>query len=354
MAVIATLCGCNTTALKDIGEQPLGFYQMKYSGLFGIAKFKDYEQLFYINNGDTIWSIRNIELPSKEPRVAVLSSVFAGFIEALGLQQSIVAVDNDKYFNDPLILDRIQKGEVISIGEEGQVQTEKLLSVKPDVLVASSFGFHNQSMKDRLAKMDIQVLMCDNFKEQHPLARAEWIKFFGFLYQCGPKADSIFTMIEKNYLAISDSAKALPNKPKVMTEAMYSEVWNIPGGDSYTAKLIEDAGGKYIFAYKKELYTYPLNLESVLKEAGQADIWIHVNQFKSKSGMLSANSRYALFKPFSSNRIYNNNKRENQFGGNDFWEKGAVRADLVLRDLVNIFSGDKISSDKLYFYTLVD
>ena len=36
-------------------------------------------------------------------------------------------------------------------------------------------------------------------------------------------------------------------------------------------------------------------------------------------------------------RIYNNTLRMNPGGGNDFYERGAVRPDLVLNDLKNIF-----------------
>jgi len=352
--MIAILMGCNPAVQKTDVDKPLSYHRMSYAQLFGIATFDGYEQLFYLNGNDTIWSLKSTELPQSGMKVAVLSSVFAGFIEELGLQNSIIAVDNDKYFNDSQLVRRIKNGEISSVGEEGQLQIEKLLGLKPDLLITSSFGFNNQSLKTRLKHLNIHMLMCDNFKEQHPLARAEWIKFFGFLYHQSQMADSIFVAIENNYKSIRNSTPSRQIKPKVMTDAMYSEVWNVPGGNSYSARLIEDAGAEYIFMDKKELYTYPLNLESVLKATAQADYWIHVNQFRTQEEMLKVNSRYALFRPFMLNHVYNNNKRENAFGGNDFWEKGAVRADLVLRDLVYIFSADKISSDKLYFYTLVD
>lgn len=353
MIVAALAMGCRGSASKKAGTAK-GFHVIRYSKLFGIARFEGYEQLYYLEGRDTLWSLKSSELPKSAPRVAVTSSVFAGFIEALGLQRSIVGVDNDKYFNDPVMLERINKNEVGIMGEEGQMQAEKIVGMKPDVLVASSYGFNNTTLKKRLKQVNIQVLMCDNFKEQHPLARAEWIKFFGFIYQCSGKADSLFSMVEKNYLRIRDSAKLIGKKPLIMTDAMYSEVWNIPGGNSYSSKLIEDAGGTYIYSYRKDLYTYPLNLESVLKESGNADIWIHVNQFSSREQMLKANPRYELFRPFQTHKVYNNNKRENAYGGNDFWETGAFRADIVLRDLASIFSDEKISEDKLYFYTLVD
>jgi iron complex transport system substrate-binding protein len=45
--------------------------------------------------------------------------------------------------------------------------------------------------------------------------------------------------------------------------------------------------------------------------------------------------------------IYNNTLRTNSEGGNDFWESGAVRPDLVLEDLVKIFASEP---GKLHYY----
>lgn len=38
--------------------------------------------------------------------------------------------------------------------------------------------------------------------------------------------------------------------------------------------------------------------------------------------------------------VWNDNSRQNAKGGNDFWESGVVRPDLLLRDLIGIFSGE--------------
>lgn len=355
LAAVVTTISCSSRSGKKTKSDGLtGFREMKYAKLFGIARFGDHEQLFYLSGKDTTWSLSSSDLPREGQKLAVLSSVFAGFIEEFGMQENIVAVDHTPYYSDSTVLARIAGGQTLAVGEEGQLQVEKLIALKPHVVVASSFGFTNTSLKTRLANLNIQLLLCDNFKELHPLARAEWVKFFGFLLNRSNEADSLFNLIERRYEDTRRQGANVKEKPMVMTDAMYQEVWNVPGGNSYTQKLIEDAGGQYVFREKQGLHTYPLNLESVLKSCENADVWINVNQFHSKAEMLRAESRYALFGPFKGNRIYNNNKRENKLGGNDFWEKGVVRPDLVLKDLQLIFSDPKISSDKLYFYTHLD
>ncbi len=321
--------------------------------MFGIAKFNGYSQLYFVNNSDTTWSLRNDEL-KPNLKLAALSSVFAGYIELLEKQDQIIAVDNYNYYCDSFLCKRFATKKISEIGEEGQINLNKLLLAKPDVLIASSFLAQDKSLIKRLNHSGIKLVFCDNFKEQNPLARAEWIKLFGFLFNCQSKADSLFNYVVAAYQKQVSKISLDVKKPLVLTDALYSDVWNVPGGNSYTAKLIEDANGSYVFAEKKDLFSYPLSLEMVLKKAQYADVWIHVNQFKTKDELYNANNRYALLNVFKQSKIYNNNKRENKFGGNDFWEMGVVRPDLVLKDLILIFENSNISDEKLYFYTRVD
>ncbi len=322
--------------------------------MFGIADFGRYRQLFYLNGKDTQWSLRSDQLKDKSPGIAVMASVFAGFIEALDKREAIVAVDNRLFYSDTILLSMMASGIVQEVGEEAQLNTEKLIRMKPDLIIGSSVLSGNKTIAERFRKLGLILLTCENYKEQHPLARAEWIRFFGFILECESKADSIFTEVEKAYKSQLSLINKQAIKPKVLTDAMYLDAWNIPGGRSYTARLIEDAGGEYVFTDKQDLYTYPMNLESVIKAAGNADVWIHVNRYRTKTEMLRADPRYTFFKAFNQGRVYNNNKRENINGGNDFWEMGPVRPDLILSDLIAIFSQDKISDDKLYFYSRVD
>jgi iron complex transport system substrate-binding protein len=347
------LTACKQNIQQLTIEHPISFVEIDYSNMFGIANFDSYSQLFFLNGTDTTWSIKSTDLPPN-PKMVVLSSVFAGYVELLKKQNQIIGVDNCKYYCDSLLLKRFEQQKTIEIGEEGQLNLSKLLQLRPDILICSSFSSQDQSLIKRLKKSGIKLVFCDNFKEQNPLARAEWIKLFGFLFNSQSKADSLFDGISNRYEKQISNNRAKSLKPLVLTDALYSDVWNVPGGNSYTAKLIEDANGTYVFKNKNELFSYPLSLELVLKASEKCDIWLHVNQYKTKEELFKANSRYALLNVFKQSRIFNNNKRENRFGGNDFWEIGVVRPDLVLKDLMSIFENSNISDEKLYFYTRVD
>jgi iron complex transport system substrate-binding protein len=347
------LSACAQKHKQENRDQPIEFVKIEYSKMFGIAKFNGYSQLYFVNNSDTTWSLRNDDL-KPNIKLAVLSSVFAGYIELLEKQDQIIAVDNYKYYCDSILNRFFIQNKVTEVGEEGQINLNKLLLSKPNVLISSSFLAQDKSLTKRLKNSGINVVYCDNFKEQNPLARAEWIKLFGFLLNCQTTADSLFNTIAVAYKEQISHISPNTKKPLVLTDALYSDVWNVPGGISYTAKLIEDANGFYVFSDKKDLFSYPLSFELVLKKAQYADIWIHVNQYKTRDELYKANNRYALLNVFKQSKIYNNNKRENKYGGNDFWEIGVVRPDLVLKDLISIFNNPNISDEKLYFYTHVD
>lgn len=349
LVLVCVACQPNADMQK---ETVVSYEPMRYSKQFGIAHFKTFSQLFFVEKNDTIWSLRSDE--SSDKNIALMSSVFAGFLEALKAQSSICAVDKIAYYNDTQLLRNFNNGLVTEIGEEGQIKMEVVLNLKPAILIASSHTANDRALLKRLNASGTKVIPCDNFKEQHPLARAEWIKLFGFITGKLPQAVQFFYQLDSNYQALKKSVNTNGPKPVVMTDAMYMSVWNVPGAGTYTARLIEDAGGQYIFKDKTDRYSYPLNFESVFNAAQQATVWIHVNQYKSLQEMLDAEPRYALFKPFANHAVFNYNKRENAQGGNDFWETGVVRPDLVLYDLIRIFSMNKNTYTNLYFYNRLD
>ncbi len=349
--LVLLLSGCGPANVKEHAQGNGQYETIYYSKLFGILRDGASRQVFYIHGQDTMWG-QKFDTSAAAPRLVVLSTVFAGFLELLNQQQCIVGIDNEKFYSDSILLQLLAKEQIIVTGEEGQVQIEKLLSAKPDFLVCGSFESGNMALGERLSKLGVQLLYCDNFKEPHPLARAEWIKFFGAVTGQYAKADSIFRKVESNYQAIVSrnfrSSRLMA--PVVMADAMFGESWFVPGGNSFTAQLIADAGGNYIFKDKKPLFTYPLTLEDVLNRGREADIWIHTNTYHTFAALAGADRRYTYFKPYKNGRIYNNSKGENQYGGNDYWERGVGRPDLILSDLYAIINDTLPAEENLHYY----
>jgi iron complex transport system substrate-binding protein len=351
LSLLTGFMACQQTSKHHLGKTFI-FEPIEYSKMFGIAQSNEGAHIFTIQEQDTTWY--QVSKQPNELKIVVLSSVFSAYFSELNCQNQLVGVDNIHYFNDPLLLDKCKKGQLLELGSDGQIDEEKLLRLKPDIVVGSSFNQINAAFMKRLKMLGIQYIVCDNFKEQHPLARAEWIKFFGALMQRQTLSDSVFKLVKTNYQNILTAVSTSTTKPIVMTDAKFGDTWNIPGGNSYTAQLIKDAGGNYVFQDKIDKFSYPLSMEVVIKAANNTDIWIHTNQYKTLHQMSEADIRYQFFKPFKTQKVFNYNKRENQFGGNDFWEKGVVRPDIILKDLQTIIQANKTQYDSLYFYTKLE
>ena len=60
--------------------------------------------------------------------------------------------------------------------------------------------------------------------------------------------------------------------------------------------------------------------------------------------------RYASFKAFKDANVFTYIKRVTDAGGNDFFETGAVRPDLILKDMIKILHPDLLPEYELYFY----
>ena len=113
--------------------------------------------------------------------------------------------------------------------------------------------------------------------------------------------------------------------------------WYMSGGKSFQAKLFKDAQGYYLWADSPKESGMPLNIETVIEKAINADVWLNTNSINSLEEIKSSDERFTAFKAFKSGRVFNFNKRVNISGGNDYWESGVVHPDWILRDLIKIF-----------------
>jgi len=88
----------------------------------------------------------------------------------------------------------------------------------------------------------------------------------------------------------------------------------------------------------------------VYSKAVNADYWINAGTTNTLSDISNIDHRLTFFKAFSEKKIFNNNLRSNLNGGNDYWESGIIKPQLILKDLVEIFHPGTFSDYSPYFY----
>jgi iron complex transport system substrate-binding protein len=283
-------------------------------------------------------------------RVIVFSTTHVGFISALGKSSSIVGVSGRDFICDSVVRSSLENKKCMDIGFAPNIDFEQILLLKPDLVFLYGLDPSVTSLVKRLKEAGIQSVLVSEFLEDHPLGKAEWIRFFSAFYSCEAYADSVFEEVKNNYLSLKDSASVMKTIPSILVGLPFKDTWFMAGGKSFTSKFIEDAGGNYLWKENSSTEYIPLDLESVFQKAINADIWINTGTAESMNAVLSFDPRFQYVPAFQKGRVFNNNLKINSTGGNDFWESGAVRPDRVLNDLINIFHPEKPVSDLYYYY----
>ena len=79
----------------------------------------------------------------------------------------------------------------------------------------------------------------------------------------------------------------------------------------------------------------------------ESDIWLNVGQCQTLDELADIAPHFMATDVVLDGCVYNNDKRRTPAGGSDFWESAIVHPDVVLNDLVGIFSGN---DDELYYH----
>jgi iron complex transport system substrate-binding protein len=163
------------------------------------------------------------------------------------------------------------------------------------------------------------------------------------------EAEIFFGEIEDDYLSLKKLVENRDSKPKILVGSPYMDSWWIPGGNSYLANMINDAGGDYLGKKNASHESYVISFENALTFGNEADVWINLGLLSSKQEIIATDQRFSNFGVFKNGRIYNNINRMGENGGNDFWESGTVFPNLILRDLISVFYPGTIQEEMVYY-----
>ncbi len=273
-----------------------------------------------------------IEVPARS--IACLSTTEVGAVEVLNIRDKLVACGSPRYVWDTALAKRIEKGEIKEIARGMDVNTEQLVSAMPQLLMQS---FADKTNADEsLAKLGIHVLYNNSWKERNLLGRAEWLKFMALFFCKERMADSIFAAVEKHYYEVKTAAATTKHRPTVMYGADYKGTWYLPQSETYIAQTIRDANAIFTAAGEGNA-SVPKSFEEVYALFHDCEYWLSAQgKVQTMQDFLSSNERYIDFKAAQNQQVYTNNKREKLTGGNDYWESGINRPDLLLKDVVKI------------------
>ncbi len=286
--------------------------------------------------------------------VICLSTSHIGFLSALNETGSLKALSGAGFVSDSAVQEAVASKRVFDVGYDQGINYERILSLKPDLIMAYGVGGEVTGFINKLQDLGLNVILNGEYLEESPLAKAEWIKFVGAFYNKEQEASDYFSPIEENYNAIKEKVAEVKTHPVVMTGLPYKDAWWIAGGQSNLATLISDAGGEFLWRENTSREAFVVSLEEVVVRSAKADFWINCGTVNNLAELVAADSRFAAFPQVQKKTIFNNNLQVSPGGGNDYWERGVVRPDLILSDLVKIFHPECDSEKVFNFYKRIE
>jgi len=279
--------------------------------------------------------------------MAPTSCTHYGFLELLDEINSISAICNAERIYNPLIRERFSAGKITDLGDNFNLNLERLLTVRPEVVMVSGYE-QNDKYSKIIEKSGIPVLYNQEWNESTLLGRAEWIKFVAAFYDKSEMADTIFAGVASRYHAIAAQSDLQKHKPQVLSGGDFRGTWYLPGGQSYMANLYKDAGAAYFYAENKNKASLAFSFESVLNHFIAADYWFGAPSHTLEE-LIQTDARYAYFTAFKKGEVYHFNKRRTQSGGSDFWESAIARPDRLLADVIKIIHPKLLPGHELVY-----
>jgi iron complex transport system substrate-binding protein len=282
-------------------------------------------------------------------KIVVTSTTHIPSLEMLDVEQTLVGFPHLDYISSDKVRARIEAKKIKELGANQSLNTEVLIDLQPDVIIGFGIDNNNPTL-DNLQKSGLKVMLNGDWNEETPLGKAEWIKFFGALYDKQEVANELFSKIEKDYLKTIEIAKIATSKPTVLVGDMYEDKWNLPNGTSWGSQLLAQANTNYLWKETEGTGSLSLSFETVFEKAKTAEFWITSGQFKSLQEMTDANPHYNQFSAFQNKNVYSFIRKKGKTGGVLYYELAPNRPDLVLKDLVKIFHPELLQGYELFFF----
>ena len=293
-------------------------------------------------------AVRSGEVQLSHPleRVAVVSTTHLPFFQALGASAAVVGVAHSSALRPGIFRDQVDQGHTSEISRADGLDKERLIAMAPQALFNYPFG-----RKGGVEEVNIPVVPITEYLEQDPLGRAEWIRFFGYLLGKVDLADSVFKAIEHRYLTLKNMGAALEQRPTVFFGSNWEKTWYAPPGNSYMAKLINDAGGEYVFKDSITDGNIAMPLERLLVAGRSAD---HFGVVLAADGHVGAlqlaggDRRLAELDALRAGGFFGNSSRSDIFG------QALLEPDVILRDLRCIFRPGACPSYRPTYFSRID
>lgn len=292
----ALLFGCANAKNDDRPEGPawssleaIGKTPVRYATEFSITTYADgYEMIEIPATGKLLLVPEGMGKPAGLPDdVAVLyrpvNRIYLAATSAMDFFRALDGVEAVRLSGTKAdgwaiaeAKDAMDRGDMLFAGKYSAPDFELILKERCDLAIESTMIYHSPAISEKLEDYGIPVLIERSSYEQDPLGRMEWIKVYGAILGREAEAEALFEREVEAVEAIGSREKS--GRTVAFFYVTGAGAVNVRKSDDYVVKMIEAAGGSYVFSDLSSgsaLSTVNMTMESFYTGAKDADVLIY-------------------------------------------------------------------------------
>lgn len=245
----------------------------------------------------------------------------------------------------PAAKQAMKEGTLLYAGKYSQPDYELLLSQNCSMAIENSMIYHTPEVMEKLDEFGIPTLVEYSSYEEHPLGRVEWVRFFGALLDQEEKADQLFEK-QKEALKRVETEEST-GKTVAFFYITSNGLVQVRQSTDYIPKMIELAGGKYVFENlgdpDSRRSTVNLQLEDFYDGAQDADFLVYNTtidrQVQTLEDLLKKCSLLKDFKAVKNHQVWCTTE--------DMYQQ-SMSAGKLIEDFHRMLTGDDKETRYLY------
>ncbi len=307
------------TDLRKTGSLDLSYAQQfqvdEYENGYMLLCIAQQEQFLLIPEGKSVprelpEEITPLNLPIDELYLASSSVMdFYRSLDALDRVSMTSTRASDWSFPD--VSQAVESGDILYVGKYSAPDYELILQTGCDLAVENTMIYHNPEAREKLEKLGIPVLVEYSSYEKDPLGRMEWIRLYGLLSGREEEAELFFRETDQAVSEVREDTVKGKSVAYFYFNAAGQVVIRKPG--DYVTKMIEMAGGSYVFSElqpesENMLSTMKLQMEEFYRGAKDADILIYnstiAGDLPDLDALIQKHSLMKKFRAVKSGMVY--------------------------------------------------
>ena len=221
--LLPLLCGlllaaCGQRAARPIGDFTLPVYTPRYASGFEITgaagsrstlvtvhnpwygdEVTD-QYLFIARDGEPAPAgFEGQVLRDETRRVVCMSGSYIAMLDALGAADRVVGVSGAQYLINETLRRRIARGEAADVGFDSNVDFERLMALRPDLVMLFGIGGADTALTGKLRELGIPYLSLGEHCEESPLGKSEWVVVAAEIAGLRTEGSRLFATIPERY-----------------------------------------------------------------------------------------------------------------------------------------------------------